>query len=49
MHPTRSAIETPRVLVAILLPALAPAAAAAAQACYALRETPDADTLAALR
>ncbi|MFE6715075.1 protein kilB [Streptomyces sp. NPDC057695] len=49
LHATRSAIETPRVLVAILVPALAPAADAAAQASYALRGAPDADTLAALR
>ncbi|MYV66851.1 protein kilB [Streptomyces sp. SID2131] len=49
LHATRAAIETPRVLVAILLPALAPAADAAAQATYDLRDAPDADTLAALR
>ncbi|MEU7697079.1 protein kilB [Streptomyces sp. NPDC039028] len=44
LHAARAAIETPRVLVAILLPARAPAADAAAQASYALRGAPDADT-----
>ncbi|MGW9436138.1 hypothetical protein [Streptomyces sp. NPDC055607] len=44
LHATRAAIETPRVLVAILLPALAPAADAAAQASHALRGAPDAST-----
>ncbi|WP_411076580.1 hypothetical protein [Streptomyces sp. cmx-4-7] len=49
LHATRAAIETPRVLVAVLLPALAPAVDAVAQASYALRDAPDADALTALR
>ncbi|MET9957116.1 hypothetical protein ABZ135_36950 [Streptomyces sp. NPDC006339] len=44
-----TAIEAPRVLVSILTPALAPAADAAARACYALRGAPDPATLGALR
>ncbi|MET9957206.1 protein kilB [Streptomyces sp. NPDC006339] len=48
-HTTRSAIEAPRVLVSILTPALAPAADAAARACYALRGAPDTATLGELR
>ncbi|MGV9693764.1 protein kilB [Streptomyces sp. NPDC003444] len=47
LHTARAAIETPRVLVAILAPALAPAADAATQASCALRDAPD--TLNALR
>ncbi|MFE5729572.1 protein kilB [Streptomyces sp. NPDC056528] len=48
-HITRAANETPRVLVAIFLPTLAPVVDAAAQASYALRDAPDADALTALR
>ncbi|MEU8764969.1 protein kilB [Streptomyces hydrogenans] len=48
-HATRSAIEAPRVLVSILVPALAPAADEAAKASYALRGARDLDTLAARR
>ncbi|MFF6794561.1 protein kilB [Streptomyces filamentosus] len=48
-HATRSAIEAPRVLVAILTPVLAPAAERAARASYALRGAPDAAALDALR
>ncbi|MEU2543837.1 hypothetical protein [Streptomyces roseolus] len=46
---TRSAIEAPRVLVSILVPALAPAAERAARATYALRGAADAAALDALR
>ncbi|WP_371637730.1 protein kilB [Streptomyces zaomyceticus] len=48
-HATRSAIEAPRVLVAILTPALAAAATTAAQAAYALRGAADRTTLDTLR
>ncbi|MFG2839895.1 protein kilB [Streptomyces zaomyceticus] len=48
-HATRSAIEAPRVLVAILTPALAAAATTAAQAAYALRAAADRTTLDTLR
>ncbi|MDX2295865.1 MULTISPECIES: protein kilB [Streptomyces] len=48
-HATRSAIEAPRVLVSILVPALAPAAERAARATYALRGAADAAALDILR
>ncbi|MFF8410551.1 hypothetical protein [Streptomyces omiyaensis] len=48
-HATRSAIEAPRVLVAILTPALAPAAERAARASCALCGAPDGGVLDALR
>ncbi|MFH9959725.1 protein kilB [Streptomyces roseolus] len=48
-HATRSAIEAPRVLVSILVPALAPAAEQAVRAAYALRGAPDTATLDARR
>ncbi|MFE3124017.1 protein kilB [Streptomyces hydrogenans] len=48
-HSTRSAIEAPRVLVSILVPALAPAAERAARATYALRGVADATALDTLR
>ncbi|MFJ8692872.1 hypothetical protein [Streptomyces roseolilacinus] len=48
-HATRAAVEAPHVLVAILAPALAPAADAAARAAYALRGAADPTALAALR
>ncbi|WP_414170911.1 protein kilB (plasmid) [Streptoverticillium reticulum] len=48
-HNTRSAIEAPKVLVAILAPSLAPAAQEAAQASYAIRNAADLETLTALR
>ncbi|GGR20425.1 hypothetical protein GCM10010497_23360 [Streptomyces cinereoruber] len=40
LYATRAAIEAPRVLVAVLVPVLAPTVDAAAQASYALREAP---------
>ncbi|MEU2245035.1 protein kilB [Streptomyces sp. NPDC018338] len=46
-HVACSAIESPRVLVSILVPALG--SAAAVQASYALRSALDTDTLAELR
>ncbi|QGZ52640.1 protein kilB [Streptomyces sp. QHH-9511] len=49
VHAARSAIEAPRVLVAMLIPALGLAATAAAHASYALRGAADTDTLATLR
>ncbi|MET9675979.1 protein kilB [Streptomyces sp. NPDC006482] len=48
-HLTRSAIEAPRVLVALLVPALGPAATTAVKASYALRDAADTDNLAELR
>ncbi|WP_051787215.1 MULTISPECIES: hypothetical protein [Streptomyces] len=50
VHATCAAIGSPRVLVSILVQALAPAAAAAAApASYALRGAADVHVLAALR
>nr|WP_011475448.1 hypothetical protein [Streptomyces sp. 44414]ABC67386.1 pRL2-23 [Streptomyces sp. 44414] len=48
-HATRSAIEAPKVLVSILVPALGQAAEDAARASYALRGAADLDTLNTLR
>ncbi|MFD3729037.1 hypothetical protein [Streptomyces sp. NPDC058671] len=41
LHAARSALEAPRVLVAVLTAALAPAATAAIEASYALRGAAD--------
>ncbi|MFI0901787.1 protein kilB [Streptomyces sp. NPDC020983] len=48
-HTTRSDLEAPRVLVAILVPSLAPAAEEAARAVLALRGAADGEALDALR
>ncbi|WP_369359562.1 protein kilB [Streptomyces sp. cg2] len=48
-HETRSAITVPLLTVTLLVPALAESAQDAAQATYALRNTPDVGTLADLR
>ncbi|MGW2113150.1 protein kilB [Streptomyces sp. NPDC001948] len=48
-HATRSAITAPLLRVSILLPALAPAAQAAASATYALRGATDETALTAAR
>ncbi|MFF8618538.1 protein kilB [Streptomyces sp. NPDC015350] len=48
-HATGSAITAPLLRVSILLPALAPAARAAAEATYALRGAADQTTLTAAR
>lgn len=48
-HVTRSAITAPLLHVSVLLPALAPAAQAAARAAYGLREADGATDLAAAR
>ncbi|WP_432128876.1 hypothetical protein [Streptomyces sp. bgisy082] len=49
LHAARSAVKSSRVLAALLIPALAPTAAAAAQASYALHNAADTDTLTTLR
>ncbi|MFE3601360.1 protein kilB [Streptomyces sp. NPDC059142] len=48
-HATRSAIEAPKVQVAILIPSLATAAEEATRATLALRGAPDQQTLDTLR
>jgi hypothetical protein len=48
-HETRSAVTAPLATVRLLAPALADTAQQAAQASYAMRNAPDADTLEALR
>ncbi|MFF3127743.1 protein kilB [Streptomyces sp. NPDC057908] len=48
-HATRSAIEAPKVQVAILVPSLAAAAEEATRAALALRGAPDQQTLDTLR